>query len=54
MAQIAQQLTQEDMFLVALGTGEPYYENLFRSLQEKFPDKISVRIAYDENAGAQD
>lgn len=48
MAQIAGQLAQRDMFLAALGTGEPYYENLFRSLQEKFPGKVSVRIAYDE------
>ena len=31
-----------------LGTGEPYYENLFRSCHERFPEKISVRITYDE------
>ncbi len=46
--QIANQLLTEDVFVVALGTGEPYYEGLFRSLQERFPDKISVRITYDE------
>jgi starch synthase len=31
-----------------LGTGESYYENLFKSLHERFPEKISVRITYDE------
>jgi starch synthase len=48
IAQIADRLLDDDVYLVALGTGEPYYENLFRSLQERFPDKASVRIAYDE------
>ena len=36
------------MFLVILGTGEPYYENLLRSWQERFPDKVAVAITYDE------
>lgn len=47
-AQIIERLTFENIFLVVLGTGEPYYENLFRSLHERFPGKISVRITYDE------
>jgi len=47
-AQIIERLTFENIFLVVLGTGEPYYENLFRSLYERFPEKISVRITYDE------
>jgi len=48
IAQIADRLLSEDVFLVALGTGEPYYEGLFRTLQDRFPGKISVRIAFDE------
>ncbi|QNI34118.1 glycogen synthase GlgA [Alloacidobacterium dinghuense] len=47
-AQIIEQLSFENIFLIILGTGEPYYENLFRSLHERFPDKLSVRITYDE------
>jgi len=47
-AQIIERLTFEDIFLVVLGTGESYYENLFRSLHERFPEKVSVRITYDE------
>ena len=48
IAQIADRLLNDDVYLVALGTGEHYYENLFRSLQERFPAKASVRIAYDD------
>jgi starch synthase len=47
IAQIADELAQEEMYLVVVGDGEPYYENLFRDLQERHPDKISVRIPYD-------
>jgi starch synthase len=47
-AQIVERLTFENIFLIVLGTGEQYYENLFRSLHDRFPDKISVRVTYDE------
>lgn len=45
--QISPKLLAEDVFLVALGTGEPYYEEVFRSIQERYPDKAAVKIAYD-------
>jgi starch synthase len=48
LAQIFDQLVQENMFLVILGTGEPYYENLLRSWKERLPAKVAVTIAYDE------
>jgi starch synthase len=48
LAQIADELVRENMFLLVLGIGEPYYENLLRGLAEKYPQKIAVRIAYDE------
>ena len=48
MAQIADQLVQENMLLLVLGMGESYYENLLRGLAERYPGKIAVRIAYDE------
>ena len=47
IAQISDHLAAEDIYLVVLGDGEPYYENVFRSLQEQHPRKISVRIPYD-------
>ncbi len=47
IAEVSAELLQEDLALVALGTGEPKYERLFRELAAKFPDKVAVRIAYD-------
>ncbi len=47
LAQIADGLAAEEMVLVVLGDGEPYYENLFHQLQERHPRKISVRVPYD-------
>ena len=48
LAQAFDQLVQQNMFLLILGTGEPYYENLLRGWHEKFPQKVSVAITYDE------
>jgi starch synthase len=48
LAQAFDQLKQENIFLVILGTGEPYYENLLRGWGERLPDKVAVKITYDE------
>ncbi len=48
LAQIADELAQQDIALVMLGTGEAYYENLFRSFAERNPEKVGVKIAYDD------
>jgi starch synthase len=45
---IADRLMSEDAVLTVLGTGEPYYENLFRDLQTRFPGRVSVRVLFDE------
>jgi starch synthase len=45
--EIAPELAEEDLYLVALGTGEPHYEDLFRGLAAEHADRIAVRIAYD-------
>ncbi len=47
IAQVAEPLSRENIVLVALGTGEDYYENLLRSLPAKFPGKVYTRIGYD-------
>ncbi len=47
LAEIAEDLARRELFLVALGTGEPYYENLLRSLAERYPDRFAVRVQYD-------
>ncbi|MFQ5927924.1 MAG: glycogen synthase GlgA [Terriglobia bacterium] len=45
--EVADAFLQNDLYLVALGTGEPTYEELFRQLAQRFPRKVGVRIAYD-------
>jgi starch synthase len=49
IAEKAPELMKEDVALVALGTGEPRYEQLFRGLAAHFPDRVGVRIAYDNS-----
>ncbi len=41
------ELLAEDLAIIALGAGEPKYEKMLRQLQETYPRKLSVRIAYD-------
>jgi starch synthase len=53
IAQVADELMREDLYIVALGTGEPEYEELFRSLAEKYPAKFLVKVAYDNTLAHQ-
>jgi len=48
VAEAAAELASLDLLLAALGTGEPRYEKMFRELQQSYPGKVAVRIAYDE------
>ncbi|HEV2178487.1 MAG TPA: glycogen synthase GlgA [Terriglobia bacterium] len=47
IAAIAENLATQDLYIVALGTGAPEYESLFRALAAKYPDKFLVKVAYD-------
>lgn len=47
LALIADRLAREEMILVALGNGDRTYEDLFRRLAQQYPQKVAVRIAYD-------
>jgi starch synthase len=47
MEQIAGELGQEDMALVALGSGEARFEALFRVLARTYPEKFAAAIGYD-------
>jgi starch synthase len=53
IAQVADELMREEIYIVALGTGEPEYEELFRSLAEKYPEKFLVKVAYDNTLAHQ-
>jgi len=48
VAKITDQIAARDVAVVALGTHDPYYENLFREWAFRYPDRIAVQIRYDE------
>src|SRR6059058_4151371 len=47
IAQIMDRLAREEMIIVALGSGDKTYEDMFVRLNKQFPHKIAVKIAYD-------
>jgi starch synthase len=47
ISQIMDRLAREEMIAVALGAGDKPYEEMFVRLQKQFPQKIAVKIAYD-------
>ena len=47
LAEIAAQMVAEDVYLVALGTGDPEYEEFFRRMQQEHPGRIAARIGFD-------
>jgi starch synthase len=53
IAEILEQLMEMDLYIVALGTGEPHYEELFRHMAAKYPDKFLVKVAYDNTLAHQ-
>jgi starch synthase len=49
IAETAAEMMKENIALVALGTGEPQYEKLFKSLADKNPGRVGVKIGYDNS-----
>ena len=47
ISQAADRLASEEMILAVLGAGDKEYEDLLRRLNRMFPQKILVKIAYD-------
>ena len=47
LAEVAGQMVAEDLYLVALGSGEPEYEAFFRHLAAEHPGRIALRIGFD-------
>jgi starch synthase len=48
MAQVADALASRDVAVVVLGSGDPYYENFFRSWVFRHPGNVAARLSYDE------
>ena len=47
IAQVADRLAREEMIIVALGSGDKAYEEMFLRLNKLFPKKIAAKVAYD-------
>jgi starch synthase len=46
--QVGDRLALEDLILLVLGSGQREYEDLFRRLNKQFPQKVAIKVAYDE------
>jgi starch synthase len=47
IAQIMDRLAREEMIVIVLGTGDKLYETMFTRINKQFPQKVAVKIAYD-------
>ena len=48
VAEVAPKLLEQDLMLSVLGSGDPGYEAFFRDLARDYPQKVGVRIGYDD------
>jgi len=48
VAKITEELARRDVAIVALGAGDPSYENVFRNWAIRHASSVAVRIGYDE------
>ena len=49
IAAMVERLMRLDVAFVVLGTGEPRYQEMWRALAARFPDRIGARIGFDES-----
>jgi starch synthase len=47
IAETSDELMRENLALAVLGSGHPEYERFFRQLAEKYPERVGVKIGYD-------
>ena len=47
LADAAEAILAEDTFIVALGAGEPEYEEFFRNVASRNPGRVSLRLGFD-------
>ncbi|MBU9713808.1 glycogen synthase GlgA [Evansella tamaricis] len=50
---VLDEFLQENVQLAVLGTGDPEFEGYFYHLSERFPDKVAVRLTFDEGLARQ-
>ncbi|UCD64544.1 MAG: glycogen synthase GlgA [Candidatus Zixiibacteriota bacterium] len=49
LADIADEVLGLNLQVVVLGTGERKYHDLFTRLEQRYPDKLSARLTFDDN-----
>ena len=49
VAHILDELLQEDIQFVVLGTGDKKYEDMFYRFQDRYPEKVASRIYFNES-----
>ena len=49
IGEVAPQVFERDVCLVALGNGEARYEELFRQLRQDFPDKVALKLGFNDS-----
>jgi starch synthase len=47
IAKVADRIAREDVMLVALGTGDKVFEDLFKKMAQQFPKKFLIKIGFD-------
>ncbi|HWJ78311.1 MAG TPA: glycogen synthase GlgA [Niallia sp.] len=47
------EIMEEDVQFLVLGTGDPEFENFFREMEYKYPDKCKAYIGFDEGLAHQ-
>jgi starch synthase len=47
ISQIMERLAREEMVMAVLGSGDKHFEEMFLKLNKRFPNKIAVKVAYD-------
>jgi starch synthase len=48
ISQVMDRLAREEVIMVALGSGDKQYQEMFLRLNKQYPQKIAVKIAYDD------
>ena len=47
IAQVMDRLAREEMIICALGSGDKEYQDMFTRMHQQFPNKILIKVAYD-------
>ena len=53
LAQVIEQILEMNVQFVILGTGDPKYHELFKGIQEKYPEKMAAILAFDSKLAHQ-